>query len=135
MGWTTFVLGVPRHADLAIVNSRVNARVHGTDADATKPWRVIYGDEAYVDRDGACHDFALTKRAELLGLGWPASRLLLAEVAYDAKEDHMVLIAVRADGVELVLDNLHPDIVPWSHSGYRLVRRQSAASPDLWEKP
>lgn len=131
MGWTTFALGVPREADLAAVNDRVNLRIKGRDADSTKPWRVIT--DACEVRDGCCHDYCVTKRAELLGRGWPASRLLLAEVAYDAAEDHMVLIAVMSDGTEMVLDNLRPDIVPWSQAGYKLVRRQTAASPDLWE--
>jgi predicted transglutaminase-like cysteine proteinase len=132
MGWTVFALGAPRAADLAAVNARVNARIMARDADAAKPWRIVYGDEAYVERDGCCHDYAVTKRAELLGLGWPASRLLLAEVAYDAAEDHMILVAVADDGGQLVLDNLRPDIVTWEQAGYRLVRWQSQASPDQW---
>lgn len=131
MGWTVFSLGVPRQSDLAVVNSLVNARIVPRDADATKPWRII-SDRCEV-RDGCCHDYSVTKRSELLGLGWPASRLLLTEVAYSAAEDHMVLIAVGDDGTDLVLDNLRPDIVPWADSGYQLVRRQTAANPDLWE--
>jgi predicted transglutaminase-like cysteine proteinase len=132
MGWTTFALGVPRDSDLAVVNDRVNDRIEPREADATKPWRIIPADAATFD--GCCHDYAVTKRAELIGVGWPAARLLLAEVAYSAAEDHMVLIAVRGDGAEVVLDNLRPDVVPWPASGYALVRRQTAADPNLWEK-
>lgn len=131
MGWTVFALGVPRAMDLTTVNARVNARIEGRDADAAMPWRIVYADRGPFD--GACHDYAVTKRAELLGLGWPASRLLLAEVAYSAAEHHMVLVAVAADGTEWVLDNLRVEVVSWDEAGYRLVRRQSAANPDLWE--
>ena len=45
----------------------------------------------------------------------------------------MVLIAVGDDGTQLVLDNLRPDIVTWNEAGYALVRRQSAADPDIWQ--
>ena len=131
MGWTTFTLGIPRMSDLALVNDRVNARIVPTDADTDRPWRIVMTDDA--DLTGACHEFAVTKRAELLGLGWPASRLLLAEVKYDAAEDHMVLIAVGPDGAGHVLDNLRPDIVTWDEAGYALVRQQSAADPDIWQ--
>jgi predicted transglutaminase-like cysteine proteinase len=132
MGWTKFADELPRDADLDRVNDRVNERIEPREADTMKPWRIVYGDNDYA-KDGCCHDYSVTKRSELLGLGWLPSRLLLAEVAYSAKEDHMVLIAVDSAGVERVLDNLRPDIVTWAECGYRLVRRQTAANPDLWE--
>jgi predicted transglutaminase-like cysteine proteinase len=133
MGWTEFVRGIPRASDLALVNDRVNARIEGTDADVSKPWCIVMADDA--DLTGACHEFACTKRAELLGLGWPASRLLLAEVKYDKAEDHMVLIAVGDDGSESVLDNLRPDIVAWADAEYVLVKRQTAMNANLWQAP
>lgn len=134
MGWTGFSLGVPRMSDVVAVNDRVNARITPREADATKPWRIVRAEDP--ERDGCCHDYSVTKRAELLGLGWPASKLLLAEVAYSAAEHHMVLI-IDYDGVAegLVLDNLRPDIVPWVASGYRLIRRQSVSDPNLWVAP
>ena len=131
MAWTIFTLNIPRQTDLAVVNRRVNNRITPVAADANRPWRIVYADDGPTD--GCCHDYAVTKRAELLGLGWPASRLLLCEVKYDAAMDHMVLIVVADDGAELVLDNLRPAIVPWPQAGYRLVRRQSADSPDIWQ--
>lgn len=69
----------------------------------------------------------MTKRAELLGLNWPVGRLLLCEVAYDATEDHMILLA---GGV--VLDNLNPRLLSWKDAGYQLVRMQTPANRDLW---
>jgi predicted transglutaminase-like cysteine proteinase len=125
IAWTVFNLGAPRRSDLAAINTRVNARIIPSAAHATRPWRIIYGDEK--DLAGCCHDYAVTKRAELLGLGWPASRLLLCEVACDATEDHMVLLAD-----DLVLDNLNSRLLNWEATGYRLVRKQTAANLDLW---
>ena len=134
-GWSIFSAPLPRESDLAAVNDRVNRRINGTEADAEKPWRIIYGDEAYTERDGACHDYSITKRSELLGLGWPPERLLLAEVMYQRTQYHLVLVAVMPDGRELELDNMRPDIVPWAECGYPLVRRQNAANPGgPWEK-
>ncbi len=134
-GWSIFSAPQPREADLAAVNQRVNRRIHGVEADANNPWKIVYGDEAYTERDGCCHDYALTKRAELLGLGWPPEQLLLAEVMYEGAQYHLVLIVVMPDGRELVLDNMRPGIVPWAECGYPLVRRQCAANPGgPWEK-
>ncbi len=130
VGWTNFALSAPNDSDMADVDMRVNLYIKPVDADATKPWRIIYPWDRELD--GCCHDFAVTKRAYLLGLGWPASRLLLAEVKYDETEDHMVLIAIDSQGAEWSLDNLQPPML-WSAAHYELVRRQSAANPDLWE--
>ena len=130
IGWTQFISVAPADADMAAVDMMVNERIVPRDADATKPWRIIHAEDHA--RDGCCHDYAVTKRAELMGLGWSASRLLLAEVAYDEKEDHMVLIAIDSAGLEWSLDNLQTPM-PWNDAGYRLIRRQSAANPNLWE--
>ena len=124
-------MGVPRESDLEYVNTLVNDRIEPCEADAPRPWRIIDADEP--DLSGACHDYAVTKRAELLARGWPVSRLLLAEVAYDAKADHMILLAVDDDGALLALDNLRRDIVPWAQTGYRLKWKQTAGDPNVWE--
>jgi predicted transglutaminase-like cysteine proteinase len=131
MGWTNFAKDRPRDSDLAIVNDRVNDRIQGTIADVNKPWRIIAAEDAALD--GCCHDYAVTKRADLLGRGWPASRLLLCVVKYGPTGYHMVLIAIDSHGTELVLDNERSDIVPWAQCGYLLVSRQSSGNPGLWQ--
>jgi predicted transglutaminase-like cysteine proteinase len=126
VAWTVFNhFGTPHRSQLAAVNSRVNARIIPCELAADRPWRIIYGHES--DLSGCCHDYAVTKRAELLGLNWPAGRLLLCEVAYDATEDHMVLLAGG-----MVLDNLNPRLLNWKDAGYQLIRMQTPANPDLW---
>lgn len=131
MAWTIFSLGALRSGDLAVVNTRVNARIRPDEAYSTAlPWRIITADDR--DKRGCCHDYVVTKRAELLALGWPPSRLLVTEVAYDANINHMVLVVTTTDDCNLVLDNLRPDIVRWDRSGHRLVRMQTADNPDFW---
>jgi len=80
---------------------------------------------------GDCNDYAVTKRHALMRRGWPASALLLAEVETDWGEAHLVL-TVRTDGGDYVLDNLTPAIRPWSATTYRWVRRQSSADANTW---
>ena len=82
-------------------------------------------------RAGACHDYAVTKRHELLARGWPSRSLLLAEVVVPSGEHHLVLV-VRTDEGDLVLDNLNAGIRTWSRTPYQWVRIQSPGNPNLW---
>lgn len=82
-------------------------------------------------RAGACHDYAVTKRHELLARGWPSRSLLLAEVVVPWGEHHLVLV-VRTDEGDLVLDNLNAGIRSWSHTPYQWIRIQSPSDPTLW---
>ncbi len=80
---------------------------------------------------GDCNDYAVSKRHELLQRGWPARVLLLSEVVVDSGEHHLVLL-VRTESGDVVLDNLTPQIVPWSRTPYRWVRVQSPGRDGLW---
>jgi predicted transglutaminase-like cysteine proteinase len=80
---------------------------------------------------GDCNDYAVTKRHELLDRGWPARALLLSEVIIHTGEHHLVLV-VRTKGGDLVLDNLTPNIKPWSRVPYRWVRIQMPTNAQLW---
>jgi predicted transglutaminase-like cysteine proteinase len=80
---------------------------------------------------GDCNDYAITKRHELLDLGWPSSALLLAEVVTRWGEHHLVLV-VRTNVGDLVADNLSPHILAWSAAPYRWVRIQSPRDPGFW---
>jgi predicted transglutaminase-like cysteine proteinase len=80
---------------------------------------------------GPCYDYAVTKRHELLARGWPSQSLLLAEVIVPWGEHHLVLV-VRTNERDLVLDNLTADISDWSHTRYQWVRIQSPYNPNLW---
>lgn len=83
------------------------------------------------DGKGDCEDFLLLKRRRLIDLGYPRQALLVTVVANERNEGHAVL-TVRTDRGEYVLDNLRKDILPWSRTGYRFVKRQSQRNPTVW---
>jgi predicted transglutaminase-like cysteine proteinase len=92
----------------------------------------LAGEEWLINpRSGECHDYAVSKRHELLDRGWPARALLLSEVVTHSGEHHLVLV-VRTKNGDLVLDNLTPQIRPWSRAPYRWVRIQQPTDTRLW---
>jgi predicted transglutaminase-like cysteine proteinase len=80
---------------------------------------------------GDCHDYAVTKRHELLARGWPSRSLLLSEVITASGEHHLVLI-VRTKDADLVLDNLSANVRPISMTRYQWVRVESPSNPKYW---
>jgi len=122
-GPTQVELSQERWQELMLVNAEVNARIEPR-LGVTTDWRV----DATV---GDCNDFALQKRDELLRRGWPSAALLLAVVQTRGGDYHLVL-TIRSDRGDLVLDNLRPSIVAWDHAGYRWLKRQSSAQPRFW---
>lgn len=81
---------------------------------------------------GDCNDYAITKRSLLRQSGWPPERLLLAEVQIPSGEHHLVLV-VRLDGEDVVLDNLSGAVSNWSRPPYRWVRMQSPTDGHIWQ--
>jgi predicted transglutaminase-like cysteine proteinase len=117
-----------RHAQLDFVNRHVNASI------APQPDRATLDDKWLVaPPEGNCHDYAVTKRHDLLQKGWPSSSLLLAEVTLKTGEHHLILVAYT-EGGEFILDNLDPDVVSLAQtkSGYYWNRIQSANDPKHW---
>ncbi|MBW4329909.1 transglutaminase-like cysteine peptidase [Stakelama sp. CBK3Z-3] len=109
------------------VNRSVNRNMRWR-ADRTENWT---GAEIAKGASGDCEDFAITKRLQLLGAGFPAERLSYA-VAYVPRTGlHTVLIA-NVDGVDLVLDNRTPWIERWSDTHYVWLLKQSVAYPNTW---
>ena len=82
---------------------------------------------------GDCKDYAITKRHELLALGWPSRDLLLAEVVVPDGEHHLILVA-RTENVDLVLDNLNANIRPvaMTYRQYQWVRVETPQNPKFW---
>lgn len=81
---------------------------------------------------GNCNDYAVSKRHELLRLGWPSGSLLLAEVVLATGEHHLVLVANAGDE-SFVLDNLKPDVVPLAAVAYyRWIKIESPDDPKFW---
>jgi predicted transglutaminase-like cysteine proteinase len=80
---------------------------------------------------GECHDYAVTKRHELLARGWSSRLLLLSEVIAASGEHHLVLV-VRMKDVDLVLDNLSANVRPVTMTHYQWVRVESPSNPKYW---
>jgi predicted transglutaminase-like cysteine proteinase len=115
--------------DLVRVNKWVNETIKPlTDLEH---WGVIerwsYPDDGYGD----CEDYVLLKRRMLIQSGWPREALLVTVVRDKKYEGHAVL-TVTTDKGDYVLDNQNEDILLWSKTGYRFVKRQSQSNPNVW---
>jgi predicted transglutaminase-like cysteine proteinase len=119
--WTEFKLArKPSRAEIiAEINARVNAGIRPSRGKpgVNDPWLLW-------PPVGWCHDYAVTKREELMLRGIASQ---LCECIAPDNEHHMVLLV---DGV--ALDNLTSDIAPMR---YPVVRVQSMDNPDLWQAP
>jgi predicted transglutaminase-like cysteine proteinase len=115
--------------DLIRVNKWVNDSIKPmTDLDH---WGVIekwsYPDDGYGD----CEDYVLLKRRLLISAGWPREALLIT-VVRDKKDEGHAVLTVKTDRGEFILDNQVEDVLPWSETGYRFVKRQSQQDPNVW---
>jgi predicted transglutaminase-like cysteine proteinase len=63
--------------------------------------------------------------------GWPRQALLIT-VVRDKRGDGHAVLTVKTDKGELILDNQHEDVLLWSDTGYRFVKRQSQSDPNVW---
>ena len=126
----TITLTGERWAELVRVNLQVNRDIIAQPdlGMATKDWSVH-------PKVGACYDYAVTKRHDLLARGWPSSALLLSEVVTASGEHHLVLV-VRTSQGNVVLDNLNQNIrtvetTRYRWFGFNRVATQNSGSPRL----
>ncbi len=147
IGWIDFCTQTPRECaggptqardvvltskawrDLVQVNTWVNNAIKPmTDLDH---WGVVekwsYPDDGYGD----CEDYVLLKRRMLLQAGWPREALLIT-VVRDKKDEGHAVLTVKTDKGDFILDNQAENIVLWSDTGYRFVKRQSQTDPNVW---
>ena len=114
-----------RMAELTKVNSEVNETIDPTpNTSSFRLWKL--GVSA-----GDCNNFAVQKRHELISRGWPAAALALTVVKTPWGEGHLV-VTVRTDDGDFVLDNLRSAVVRWQAEGYRWIMRQSERNPQYW---
>ena len=115
--------------DLLKVNRWVNAAVKPmTDMDH---WGVIEKWSLPADGYGDCEDYVLLKRKMLIDAGWPREALLITVVRDKKGEGHAVL-TVKSDKGEFILDNRTEEVLLWSETEYRFVKRQSQSDPNVW---
>lgn len=83
------------------------------------------------DGYGNCHDYALTKRKELIDAGLPERALRVAIVVTPRENRHAVL-TVTTDRGDLVLDNLNDSVKPWTAVDYQWLQRQDSEGGFGW---
>ena len=147
IGWTDFCAQLPRECDSRPLEARDVVlsqkawkdleRVNKWVNDTIKPmtdmdhWGVIerwsYPDDGYGD----CEDYVLLKRRMLMQAGWPRQALLITVVRDTNGEGHAVL-TVKTDKGEFILDNQEEQILLWSETSYRFVKRQSQTDQNVW---
>jgi predicted transglutaminase-like cysteine proteinase len=115
--------------DLVRVNRWVNEQIKPvTDMDH---WGVVERWSYPNDGQGDCEDYVLLKRRMLMQAGWPREALLIT-VVRDKKGDGHAVLTVKSDKGEFILDNQAEEILLWSETGYRFVKRQSQSNPNQW---
>ena len=112
---------------------RINASVNDTVKPVTdlEHWGVAerwnYPDDGYGD----CEDYVLLKRKMLMQAGWPRQALLIT-VVRDKQGDGHAVLTVKTDKGEFILDNQNEEVLLWSDTGYRFVKRQSQTDENAW---
>jgi len=130
-GSKVVTLTAAKMAELKSVNTSVNRRITEKSDDkaagggTADEWRL-------PTSTGDCEDFAILKKHELLKRGWPSAALLLT-VARSGGVGHVVL-AVRTDKGDLVLDNRTNAVKDWRKAPYRYFARQSQSQHGKWER-
>ncbi|MGA7490181.1 MAG: transglutaminase-like cysteine peptidase [Xanthobacteraceae bacterium] len=123
------VLTAKAWKELVDVNDRVNDEIKPvTDMEH---WGVAERWNYPTDGRGDCEDYVLLKRRMLMQAGWPRQALLITVVRDQQGDGHAVL-TVKTDKGEFILDNQNEEIVLWSQTGYRFVKRQSQSDPNVW---
>jgi predicted transglutaminase-like cysteine proteinase len=127
----------PRDVVLTAKAWKEMARINRWVNDTIKPitdlehWGVVerwnYPDDGYGD----CEDYVLLKRRMLMQAGWPRQALLVT-VVRDKRGDGHAVLTVKTDRGEYVLDNQNEEILLWTETGYRFVKRQSQRDPNVW---
>ena len=116
-------------SDMVKVNAWVNDNIKPiTDLEH---WGVVERWNYPDDGKGDCEDYVLLKRRMLMQAGWPREALLITVVRDKKGEGHAVL-TVKTDKGEFILDNQNENVVAWTETGYRFVKRQSQSDPNVW---
>jgi predicted transglutaminase-like cysteine proteinase len=112
------------------VNRSVNAMIE--PVSNMDHWGTMLDHWDYpVDGKGDCKIYALEKRRELLALGFPRQALLMT-IVRDLEGNGHTILTVKTDKGEIILDNLVDEIRAWEETGYKFVKRQSQANPNVW---
>ena len=114
-------------ADTMQLLERVNAQVNDSISPLADQGADIWSADVTA---GDCEDYVLAKRRALIKAGLPASSLRIAYVETQQGEGHVILV-VKTNSGDFVLDNLNRSVRPLSQAGYRIVSI-SGADPLIW---
>jgi predicted transglutaminase-like cysteine proteinase len=116
-----------RWTELVNVNSAANSSIR------PEPSKEGIADHEWLlgPAFGNCNDYAVTKRHQLTARGWPARAVLLSEVVTFSGQHHVVVV-VRTNIGDVVLDNLTDVIMPWFQKPFQWVRIQTPRNPNYW---
>lgn len=109
----------------------VNRAVNDAITPTQKPTSPLLARWTVSPDAGDCNDYAVTKRHRLIEMGWPKSALRLAVVRTDSGQGHLVLVVRLNDG-DVVLDNLSSSVRSWNAAGYQWISMQSGSNPRFW---
>lgn len=114
--------------DLQSVNLQVNVaiRPEAEQAGSQDNWQVNLN-------KGDCEDYALTKKAKLVAMGWPSNALLITIVDTEFGERHAVLTVATNRG-DYLLDNLLKKVINVEISKYKFISRQGAKGGYSWSR-
>ena len=125
-GPQTVELTPERKRQLMSVNRHVNIEITPVNDSGDDVWSL-------APREGDCEDYAITKRHDLIASGWPSAALRLALVYTAWGEGHLVLV-VRTDKGDMVLDNMTGAVRNWRKSGLQWQMIQSSENPRIWHR-
>jgi predicted transglutaminase-like cysteine proteinase len=114
---------------LQSVNSRINERVRA--ATDQEQWGVADRWSYPTTGKGDSEDYALEKRRLLLLDNFPRQSLLITMVEDETKQSHVVLM-VKTDRGDFILDNAEAKVLLWTDTRYRFLKRQSEQDPNSW---
>lgn len=115
--------------DLTRVNKWVNETIKPvTDLEQ---WGVVEKWSYPTTGKGDCEDYVLLKRRMLIQAGWPREALLIT-VVRDKRGDGHAVLTVKTDKGDFILDNQAENVLLWSDTGYRFVKRQSQSDQNVW---
>jgi len=110
---------------------KVNASVNEAISPMRKPTDPIGAHWTVSPSAGDCNDYAVTKRHQLITMGFPQNALRLAVVLTNGGQGHLVLVARLSDG-DFVLDNLSRSVRHWNAMDYEWISMQSSTDPRFW---
>lgn len=114
---------------ILVTNARVNAEIEPiTDQDQ---WGVPEVWSYPTTGKGDCEDYVLEKRRRLIAQGFPRQSLMIT-VVRDHKGDGHAVLMVRTDRGDFILDNQEQQVLLWSDTGYKFIKRQAETNPARW---